>query len=174
MSPPHPGPVRVRSCLTTPRLPIVQAMGFIPPTQPNCQGKGLMARAHEGPLARPLGAQPTGCYDLFLFLSDGVSVGLNSGHSPCGWIVSTGLSVPGISGNFPTSLLQAARAGMGIGRGHQGESAFSAPPSSTAFLETVNWFTGRSSATSGSVAQSRRGFEPWQRGVAGTSSHPTH
>lgn len=91
--PPHPGPVRVRSCLTTPRLPVVQAMGFIPPEQPNCQGKGLMVRVHEGPPARPLGEQPVGCYALFLFLSDGVSVGLNSGHSPCGWIVSTGLSV---------------------------------------------------------------------------------
>ena len=63
----NPDPMRAYSWSFTPLLPIVQAIELIPLQQPNCQCKGLVARAHEWSSVRRLWVQPTSCSSLFLF-----------------------------------------------------------------------------------------------------------
>lgn len=112
----------------------------------------------------PLAAMVCSC-----FYPDGVTVGLNSDHSPCGWIVSSPSSV--YQASVGTSPLPPYRYWdrAGAPRGPPSSTG----PRGTTFLETVDWWAGCSSAPNRQVAQSRQSSEPWQRWVAGTHPHPT-
>ena len=146
---------RVESWLSTPQLPIVQAMGWTPLEQPNSQCKGLVARAHVWSITKQTALSSAHCPLWF------ISVPIQM-VSVLGWIM-TAVHMGWLSQLdpsvyqeqvwiFSTPTLQATEATTETGAVYLKDLYTLQGPVVPTFLETVGWQTQRDSSAANKPA----------------------